>query len=65
MSKMPKAKRLKVTQTRSTAHRLQAHKATMLGLGLRRMRHSVLLTDSPQVRGMLNAVYYMVRVEEI
>ena len=62
---MAKPKQLKVTQTKSTAHRLQSHKDTMRGLGLRRQRHSVVLTDSPQVRGMLNAVYYMVRVEEI
>jgi large subunit ribosomal protein L30 len=63
---MTKAKKqLKVTLVRSTAHKLQAHKDTIRGLGLRRQRHSVVLEDTPAVRGMCNAVGYMIRVEEI
>jgi large subunit ribosomal protein L30 len=62
---MAKAKQLKLTLVKSTAHRLQAHKDTIRGLGLRRQRHSVVLEDTPAIRGMINAVGYMLRVEEI
>jgi large subunit ribosomal protein L30 len=58
-------KQLKVTLLRSTAHKLQAHKDTIRGLGLRRQRHSVVVEDTPSTRGMINAVGYMIRVEEI
>jgi large subunit ribosomal protein L30 len=62
MTKKPK--QLKVTQLKSTAHRLQAHKDTARGLGLRRRHHTVVVEDTPAVRGMINAISYMVRVEE-
>ncbi|MFT3929877.1 MAG: 50S ribosomal protein L30 [Spongiibacteraceae bacterium] len=58
------AKTIKVTQVRSTAGRLQAHKACIIGLGLRRIGHTVELIDTPSVRGMINKVNYLVRVEE-
>lgn len=58
------AKTVKVTQVRSTAGRLQAHKACIIGLGLRRIGHTVELIDTPSVRGMINKVNYLVRVEE-
>lgn len=57
-------KTLRVTLTRSTAGRLQNHKACVLGLGLRRIGHTVEVEDTPSVRGMINKVYYMVSVEE-
>ena len=57
-------KTIKVTQTKSSIARLPAHKATITGLGLRRIGHTVELEDTPSVRGMVNAVYYMVRVED-
>ncbi|WP_091344868.1 50S ribosomal protein L30 [Alkalimonas amylolytica] len=57
-------KTVKVTQTKSSIGRLPKHKATLRGLGLRRIGHSVELEDTPAVRGMINAVYYMVQVEE-
>lgn len=57
-------KKIKVTQVRSTAGRLQAHKACVIGLGLRRIGHTVELEDTPSVRGMINKVNYLVRVEE-
>ncbi len=55
---------IKVTQTKSGIGRLPKHKATLVGLGLRRIGHTVTLEDTPSVRGMINAVYYMVKVEE-
>ncbi|AWX14123.1 50S ribosomal protein L30 [Mergibacter septicus] len=58
------AKTIKVTQTRSSIGRLPKHKATLRGLGLRRIRHTVELIDTPAVRGMINQVSYMVKVEE-
>lgn len=58
------AKTIKVTQVRSTAGRLQTHKACIIGLGLRRIGHTVELVDTPSVRGMINKVNYLVRVED-
>ncbi|AVQ88719.1 50S ribosomal protein L30 [Plesiomonas shigelloides subsp. oncorhynchi] len=58
------AKTIKVTQTRSSIGRLPKHKATLRGLGLRRMNHTVELIDTPAVRGMINQVSYMIKVEE-
>ncbi|HET8816110.1 50S ribosomal protein L30 [Pseudidiomarina aestuarii] len=57
-------KTIKVTQTRSSIGRLPKHKATLRGLGLRRINHTVELEDTPAVRGMVNQVYYMVKVED-
>lgn len=58
------ANKIKVTQTRSTAGRLQSHKACVAGLGLRRIGHTVEVEDTPSIRGMINKVNYMVRVED-
>lgn len=57
-------KTIKVTQTKSAIGRLPKHCATLKGLGLRRIGHTVELEDTPSVRGMVNKVYYMVSVEE-
>ncbi len=61
---MATKKKIKVTQVRSTAHRIASHKACVTGLGLRRMHHSVMVEDTPAVRGMIRKVQYMVKVEE-
>lgn len=58
------AKKIKVTQTKSTIGRLKAHKACIRGLGLRKINHTVEVEDTPAVRGMINKVSYMVSVEE-
>jgi large subunit ribosomal protein L30 len=60
---MAKAKKIQVTQVRSTTGRLASHKACVAGLGLRRIRHTVEVEDTPAVRGMINKVNYMVKVE--
>ena len=57
-------KTMKVTQTKSGAHRLKSHKACLKGLGLRRIGHTVEVEDTPSTRGMVNSVNYMVKVEE-
>ncbi|MBI1425095.1 MAG: 50S ribosomal protein L30 [Gammaproteobacteria bacterium] len=58
------AKKIKVTLVRSVNGRLASHKACVTGLGLRRMHHTVEVEDTPAVRGMINKVSYMVKVEE-
>lgn len=55
---------IKVTQIRSTYGRLKNHRACVAGLGLRRIGHTVEVEDTPAVRGMINRVHYLVRVEE-
>jgi large subunit ribosomal protein L30 len=58
-------KKLKVTLTKSTSGRLQSHKACACGLGLRRIRHCVEVIDTPENRGMINKISYMLSVEEV
>jgi large subunit ribosomal protein L30 len=55
---------IKVTQLKSTFGRLKNHRACVAGLGLRRIGHTVEVEDTPAVRGMINRVHYLVRVEE-
>jgi large subunit ribosomal protein L30 len=56
-------KTLTVTQVKSSAGRLKNHRACVTGLGLRRIGHTVEVEDTPAVRGMINKVSYMVKVE--
>ncbi len=58
-------KKLKVTLTRSTSGRLKSHKACVMGLGLRRIRHTVEVIDTPENRGMIKKVSYMLQVEDV
>ncbi|MBU2925085.1 50S ribosomal protein L30 [Colwellia sp. 4_MG-2023] len=58
------AKTVKVTQIKSSIGRLPKHRATLKGLGLRRINHTVELEDTPSVRGMINKVIYMIKVED-
>jgi large subunit ribosomal protein L30 len=55
---------IKVTQIKSSNGRLKNHRASVAGLGLRRIGHTVEVEDTPSVRGMINQVHYLVRVEE-
>ena len=61
---MAEKKTIKVTQVKSSIGRLPKHVATLKGLGLRRIRHTVELEDTPSIRGMINKISYMVKVEE-
>mgnify|MGYP001172759007 FL=1 len=56
-------KLIRITLVKSPAGRLKKHRACVAGLGLRRIGHSVMVEDSPAVRGMINRVSYMVQVE--
>lgn len=57
-------KKIKVTLVKSIAGTRQDHRATVRGLGLRRIRHTVVLEDTPAVRGMINKVSYLVKCED-
>lgn len=56
-------KKIKVTLVKSVIGTKQDHRATVRGLGLRRIRHTVELEDTPAVRGMINKVAYLVKCE--
>lgn len=59
------SKSIKVTLVRSLSGRLKAHQACARGLGLRRMHHTVEVIDTPENRGMVNKIHYLLRVEEV
>ena len=56
-------KKIKVKLVKSTAGCKKGHVATVRGLGLRRLHHVVELQDTPAVRGMIERVAYLVRLE--
>ena len=59
------AKKLRVTLVRSMHGRVRNHMACVKGLGLRRMHHTVEVEDTPQNRGMINKVSYLLKYEEV
>ena len=61
---MTAPKKIKVTQMKGLRGALTEHKATVRGLGLRRIRHTVEREDTPAIRGMINKVSYLVKVED-
>jgi large subunit ribosomal protein L30 len=62
---MAKAKELKVTLVKSKYGRLKAHRACVAGLGLRKMHQTVVVQDTPENRGMVNRISYLLSVEEV
>lgn len=60
---MANDKTFKVTLVKSPIRTLPRHKDCVRGLGLRRIGHTVELLDTPAIRGMVNKVNYLVRVE--
>jgi large subunit ribosomal protein L30 len=56
-------KKLKVTLVKSVIGCKATHRATVRGLGLKRINHTVELQDTPAIRGMINKVYYLVKCE--
>ncbi len=59
------AKQLKITLVRSKYGWSKKQRATVAALGLRKIRHSVLRPDNPCIRGMIEKVKHLVKVEEI
>ncbi|TAN25500.1 MAG: 50S ribosomal protein L30 [Castellaniella sp.] len=61
---MAEQKQIKVTLVRSTIGTLKSHRDTVRGLGLGKVNSSRVLTDTPEVRGMIRKVDYLVTVSE-
>ncbi len=61
---MASPKELKVTLVKSKHGRLKSHKACVVGLGLRKIHQTVSVQDTPENRGMINRISYLVSVEE-
>ena len=59
-----KKKTLKITQTGSPIRRDKTQRATLIGLGLNKLRRTVEVTDTPEVRGQVRKVQHLVSVEE-
>ena len=57
------AKKIRVTLVKSVIGTKQDHRATVRGLGLRKLNSSAMLEDTPAVRGMINKVAYLVKCE--
>ncbi len=62
---MAKQKKIQVTLVRSLHGRLKRHQACVRGLGLRRMHQTVEVIDTPENRGMINKVSYMLECKEV
>ncbi|GAB4060069.1 50S ribosomal protein L30 [Uliginosibacterium sediminicola] len=54
-------KKIRVTLVKSIIGTKESHRATVRGLGLRRMNHTVELADTPEVRGMINKIAYLLK----
>ena len=59
---MANQKTITVKLVKSTIGRLEAHKACVRGLGLKKIRQTVTVIDTPATRGMINKVSYMLQV---
>ena len=57
--------KLKVTQVRSAVGRGAKQQGTIRALGLKRLGHSVVHNDKPEIRGMIDAVSHLIEVEEM
>jgi len=60
---MAEGKKIRITQTGSPIGRTDDQRATLIGLGLNKRHRSRELVDTPEVRGMINRVAYLVRIE--
>ena len=58
-------KKLRITQVRSTIKRKEKQKRTIEALGIHRLHQSVVKPDNPQIRGMINRVSHLIKVEEV
>jgi large subunit ribosomal protein L30 len=61
---MANTKKLKITLVKSGIARPGKHKTVLAGLGLKKLNHFVLRVDSPEIRGMINKVSHLLKVEE-
>tara|TARA_Y100000816_G_scaffold285802_1_gene265962 strand:+ start:338 stop:529 length:192 start_codon:yes stop_codon:yes gene_type:complete len=61
---MVKNKTIKITQIKSSIGYKQKAKKTLAALGLKKLNHTVVKNDTIQIRGMINKIYYLLKVEE-
>ena len=59
------AKQIRITQIKSTIHAVPRHRRTIEALGFRRTYQTLVKKDTPQIRGMIQQVRHLVRVEEV
>ena len=60
---MTEQKKIKVTLVKSLIGTIESHRACARGLGLRRLEHTVEVLDTPENRGMINKISYLLKVE--
>ena len=60
---MTEQKKIKVTLVKSLIGTIESHRACDRGLGLRRREHTVEVLDTPENRGMINKISYLLKVE--
>ena len=58
-------KKINITMIKSKIGRLPSHQACLRGLGLRKLNQTVSVIDTPENRGMINKVSYMLKIEEV
>ncbi|RKY89890.1 50S ribosomal protein L30 [candidate division KSB1 bacterium] len=59
------AKKLRIQQIKSIIGRTEKQRKTIAALGLKRIRHTVEHKDTPQIRGMIEKVRHIIKVEEV
>ena len=57
--------KIRITQVKSGIDRMARQKRTLIALGIKKVMHSVEVEATPQIRGMVQAVHHLVKVEEI
>lgn len=62
---MKNSAKLRITLKKSLIGRIPKHRATAKGLGLTKINKTVILLDTPSIRGMVNKINYLVAVEEL
>ena len=62
---MAKNKTIKITQIKSSIGYKDKAKKTLVALGLKKLNHTVVKNDTIQIRGMINKIYYLLKVEEL
>ena len=58
-------KKISVTLIKSKYGRLESHQKCLIGLGLRKMHQTRVISDTPENRGMINKISYLLKVEEV
>lgn len=65
MAKKKKPSQIRITQVRSGIGRQEGHRLTLRALGFKRHQQSVVHDDTPAIRGMVNKISYMLKVEDV